>query len=41
MQNQQVKEKKKKKNFINNFNRFEKPMKLVHPDVVGKLKKFF
>ena len=36
MQNQQVKE-KKKKHFINNFNRSEKPMKLVHTDVVGKL----
>jgi len=39
MQNQQVK--KKKKLFYNTFNKSEKPMELVHIDVVGKIKKFF
>jgi len=32
---------KKKKSFYNNFNKSEKPMELVHTDVVRKLKKFF
>jgi len=42
--NQQVKKKKKKKKkktFYNTFNKFEKPLELIHTNVVRKLENSF